>query len=40
MELADSKKLLGGTGKLHRHVKLKSKSDWRLPLRGLFSKPR
>jgi len=27
MELPDPKKLLEGTGKLHRHVKLKSKSD-------------
>jgi len=27
MELADPKKLLKGTGKLHRHVKLKSESD-------------
>src|SRR5271170_8124404 len=27
MELPDPEKLLEGTGKLHRHVKLKSKSD-------------
>jgi hypothetical protein len=27
MQLPDPKKLLEGTGKLHRHVKLKSKSD-------------
>jgi hypothetical protein len=27
MEFADPKKLLEGTGKLHRHVKLKSESD-------------
>jgi hypothetical protein len=27
MELPDPAKLLEGTGKLHRHVKLKSKSD-------------
>ena len=27
MQLADPRKLLEGTGKLHRHVKLKSKSD-------------
>ena len=27
MELADTEKLLEGTGKLHRHVKLKSTSD-------------
>ena len=27
MELPDPKKLLEGTGKLHRHVKLKSESD-------------
>jgi|SRR5580693_2075242 hypothetical protein len=27
MELPDPKKLLGATGKLHRHVKIKSKSD-------------
>src|SRR5882672_3269762 len=27
MELPDPKKLLEGTGKLHRHVKLKNKSD-------------
>jgi hypothetical protein len=27
MQLPDPKKILEGTGKLHRHVKLKSKSD-------------
>jgi hypothetical protein len=27
MELPDPKKLLQGTGKLHRHIKLKSKAD-------------
>jgi hypothetical protein len=27
MELPDPAKLLEGTGKLHRHVKLKSKAD-------------
>jgi hypothetical protein len=27
MRLPDPKKILEGTGKLHRHVKLKSKSD-------------
>jgi hypothetical protein len=27
MELPDPKKILEGTGKLHRHVKLKSEAD-------------
>ena len=32
MELPDPAKLLDGTGKLHRHVKLKNKPIWRTRL--------
>jgi hypothetical protein len=37
MELSDPKKLLEGTGKLHRHVKVKSEADLEsAPLKSLL----
>jgi len=32
MQVPDPKKILEGAGKLHRHIKLKRKSDWKLRL--------